>query len=151
MDDLAWNMFNTIKKLMDLFSGNQITPCVQPQDVNSFPDGIMDFYLPANAIVWPDLDLSHPRLFDHRGIVYASFVDVPSPHFFIEGSMDAVQHCLTRAMLLNLIHRLRLVFNRMCLRGDMVIPPYPVHYAHSAVDLNNTIKLPAQPASPPST
>jgi hypothetical protein len=72
MDDLAWNMFNTIKKLMDSFSGNRISPCVQPQVLNSFPDGIMDFYLPADAIAWPDLDLSHPRLFDHRGIVYAS-------------------------------------------------------------------------------
>jgi hypothetical protein len=150
MDEIGWNMFNTIIQLMQQFARFRYQPPAQPQVVNTFPDGIMDFYLTPEDIYWPELDLQHPRLFDHHGIVYANHVEVPSPHIFIEGSMEALQHCLIRAMLLDLMNRLRLVFNCMCLRGDAIIAPYPAYYAPSTVDLNRTIRFPAQPVSGPS-
>jgi hypothetical protein len=124
---------------------------VQPQIVNSFPEGIVDFYFTPGQVHWPGLDLQHPRLFEHQGIVYSNYVKVRLPHFFLEGSLAALHHCLLRAMLRDLINRLRAMFNRMCLKGDILIPPYPAHYDPSPVDLSRTIRLPAQPTSDTNT
>jgi hypothetical protein len=145
MDEICWNMFNTIMQLMQQFARFRYQPPVQPQIVNTFPDGIMDFYFTPENVHWPGLDLQHPRLFEHQGIVYANYVEVPSLHFFLEGSMEALHHCLLRVMLLDLMNRLCVVFNRMCLRGDAIIAPYPAHHAPSLVDLSRTIRLPTQP------
>jgi hypothetical protein len=142
MDATSWDLFATILQLMQQFARFRYQPPVHPQIVNSFPDWIMDFYFTLGQIHWPGLDLQHPRLFQHQGIVYSSYVEVPSPHFFLEGSLAALHHCLLRAMLHDLISRLRAIFNRMSLRGDILIPPYPSHYDPSPVDLSGTIRLP---------
>jgi hypothetical protein len=122
MDHVAWDLFQTVIHLMHQFARFRYQPPVQPQIVNAFPDGISDFYFTPGQIHWPGLDFQHPRLFQHQGIVYHSYVDEPSPHFFLEGSTAALHHCLLRAMLRDLIHRLRIIFNRMHLRGDILIP-----------------------------
>jgi hypothetical protein len=59
---------------------------------------------------------------------------------------EALLHCFHRAMLYNLMERLRRIFNRMVVRGDTLIPPCPPCNPELAPpNLNGTIRLtPAQ-------
>jgi hypothetical protein len=81
MDNVSWDLFQMVIHFIHQFARFRHQPPVQPQIVNSFPDGISDFYFTPDQINWPGLDMQHPRLFEHQGIVYHSYVEEPSPHF----------------------------------------------------------------------
>jgi hypothetical protein len=142
MDDLAWHLFNHITQLAQMYVQFQQYPCIEPDIIQTHPCGVFDMILAVDSVPWPGLDLRAPYFFHHPGIAQVQFFPEPVEHFFIRGTMDALYYCFHRAMLYNLIERLRRIFNRMVLRGDTLIPPCPPCNTYSNTpNLNGTIRL----------
>jgi hypothetical protein len=115
MDELAWHLFGHVQQLTNMYEQFQHYPCVTPDIVQSYPSGALDMILTVNSVPWLGLDLQAPFFFHHPGIAYSRFISEPLKHFFIQGTMDALQHCFLRAMMYNLIEKLRRVFNGIVL------------------------------------
>jgi hypothetical protein len=145
MDELCWHLYGHVQQLVNTYEQFQYYPCITPDVIQAFPSGALDMILTVDSIPWPGLDLQSPLFFQHPGIAHTRFVAEPVEHFFIHGTMDALQHCFQRAMLFNIMERLRRIFNRMVLQGDTLIPPCPPRQLATAPpDLNGTIHLTEQ-------
>jgi hypothetical protein len=90
---------------MDTFEQFHFAPCVQPDILHTYPSGAMDMILTLDSIAWTGLDFHAPMIFQHSGIAYTRFIAEPVEHFVIHGFLDAVQHCIMRAMLYSLMEK----------------------------------------------
>jgi hypothetical protein len=140
MDDLAWHLFDHSIQLAYMYAQFQLHPCVEPDIVHTYSSGAMDMILTVDSVPWPGLNIQEPLFFNHPGIASTQYFPEPVEHFFIRGTKEALHHCFLRAMLYNLMERLRRIFNRMVLRGDTLIPPCPPCSPRSDVpNFNGTI------------